>query len=109
MIKDVRLSKEFRQELKRLSKKYRSLPDDFKTLFDSLLENPEQGVALPDKMRKIRLAITSKGKGKSGGARVIIRFVLAENVLRFLYIYDKNEMEDVSREYLLDVLYEMDN
>ena len=109
MIKATRFSKEFRNEMKRLSKKYRSLPDDFWKLYQSILENPEQGVSLPDHMRKIRLAISSKGKGKSGGARVIIRYVVTENVLNFLFLYDKSEISNVSTSFLADIWQKLSN
>lgn len=62
---------DFEKALKKLSKKYKSLKNDFKELYNQLLENPYQGTELFPGVRKIRMAITSKGKGKSGGARVI--------------------------------------
>ncbi|MFM8743847.1 MAG: type II toxin-antitoxin system RelE family toxin [Cytophagales bacterium] len=61
----------FAKQLKRLSKKFPSLKDEFKYLINSLKENPKQGTSLGNNCFKIRLAIRSKGKGKSGGARVI--------------------------------------
>lgn len=67
----IKLSLIFRKEFKKLAKKYRSLPFDLERLIESIQENPIQGTDLGNKLRKIRLAITSKGKGKSGGARII--------------------------------------
>ena len=67
----VRTSEEFRIAYKRLKKRHKSLQQDFERLLVSLLDNPIQGVEIEDNVRKIRLAITSKGRGKSGGARVI--------------------------------------
>ena len=64
----IKLSAIFRKEFKRLAKKYRSLPFDFDKLIESIQENPMQGTDLGNRLRKIRLAITSKGKGKSGEA-----------------------------------------
>ena len=61
----------FDKEAKALLKKYPSLPDDLELLFESLQHNPVQGTSLGNDCYKIRLAIRSKGKGKSGGARVI--------------------------------------
>ena len=43
-----------------------------KLLLEMLRKNPMAGADLGDGIRKVRMAITSKGKGKSGGARVII-------------------------------------
>jgi mRNA-degrading endonuclease RelE of RelBE toxin-antitoxin system len=67
----VLASPSFKSEAKRLGKKYYSLDDDLEQLVKSLLENPLQGVSLGNNLYKILLAIKSKGKGKSGGARVI--------------------------------------
>ena len=69
----VKISEDFKTAFKRLKKRHKSLQDDFERLLASLIMNPEQGVELIDGVRKIRLAITSKGRGKSGGACVIIR------------------------------------
>lgn len=61
----------FDKQAKRLSKKYPSLKNDLSALINALAEEPEQGTPLGNNFYKIRLAITAKGKGKSGGARVI--------------------------------------
>jgi mRNA-degrading endonuclease RelE of RelBE toxin-antitoxin system len=61
----------FDKQAKRLSKKYPSFKRDLATLIDKLSEEPKQGTALGNNFYKIRLAIASKGKGKSGGTRVI--------------------------------------
>ena len=66
------------------------------------MENPFQGDDLGGGVRKIRMAIASKGKGKSGGARVLTLNVLVseENEVTLLTIYDKNEIDNVSDEYI---------
>jgi mRNA-degrading endonuclease RelE of RelBE toxin-antitoxin system len=61
----------FSKHLKRLVKKFPSLKKEFAQLIASLKENPVQGTNLDNNCYKIRLAIASKQKGKSGGARVI--------------------------------------
>ena len=61
----------FDKELKRLAKKYPSVKNDFKALVDSLKTEPKQGQPLGKDCYKVRMAITSKEKGKSGGSRVI--------------------------------------
>ena len=68
---EIKLSPVFRKDLKRLSKKYRSLLNEVGQLIDELETNPYLGTDLGDNVRKIRLGITSKGKGKRGGARVL--------------------------------------
>lgn len=70
----VKFIPKFEKELKRLAKKYPSLKSDFLSLLTSLKEDPSQGTSLGNECYKIRLAITSKGKGKSEGARVISCF-----------------------------------
>ena len=67
----IKTSDPFDAEVKRLSKKYRSLKLDLHALGKELMENPFQGVEIAPNIRKVRLAISSKGRGKSGGARVI--------------------------------------
>jgi hypothetical protein len=42
------------------------------------------------------MAITSKGKGKSGGVRVITHVQVVENNVFLLAIYGKSEQEDIS-------------
>lgn len=47
---------------KKLAKKYSSFKDDLVNFGKSLLENPKQGTELAPGIRKIRMAIKSKGK-----------------------------------------------
>ena len=104
----VRISEDFRIAFKRLKKRHKSLEADFERLLISLLDNPYQGVELEDGVRKIRLSITSKGWGKSAGARVIIRIRLVAGELQLLYIYDKSDFENISNTFLRDILKRMD-
>ena len=102
------MSEDFRSAYKRLKKRHKSLEQDFEQLLASLLQNPMQGVELDGGARKVRLAITSKGRGKSGGARVIIRVRIVRDELQLLYIYDKSDFENISDAYLRDVLKRME-
>ncbi|MBP8766341.1 MAG: type II toxin-antitoxin system RelE/ParE family toxin [Ferruginibacter sp.] len=86
----------FDRQLKRLVKKFPSLKVEYANLIESLELEPEQGTALANSCYKIRLAIKSKGKGKSGGARVITHVQVVENNIFLLAIYDKSEQEDIS-------------
>ena len=95
-------TQEFIKELKTLSKKYKSLKDDVKKLQEEFVANPNLGISLGDGLRKIRLNITSKNTGKSGGARVISHELLIEvgttdetKSVAFISIYDKSEYETV--------------
>ena len=89
----------FVRETKRLLKRYRSLWKDLEGLQEELLANPALGTDLGRGLRKVRMRISSKGKGKSGGARVITFTVIAsvdETTINLLYIYDKSERENIS-------------
>jgi len=86
----------FNREVKQLAKKHRSLKDDLTQLRVDLLENPTLGKSLGNNVYKIRMAITSKGKGKSGGARVISYVYVQEEQIFLLSIYDKSEKENVT-------------
>ena len=93
---------EFERQAHRLSKKYKSLRKDLASFLQEITENPFQGADLGNGVRKIRLAISSKGKGKSGGARILTLNVLVSDdaQVTLLTIYDKNEIENVSDEYI---------
>ena len=104
----VKTSEDFRAAFKRLKKRHKSLQQDFEHLLASLLQDPMQGVELDGGARKLRLAITSKGRGKSGGARVIIRVRIVEDELQLLYIYDKSDYENVSDTFLRDIMRRME-
>ena len=74
----VSVSDDFAKEAKRLAKKYPSFKQDYKDFLDSIKCNPLQGDEITKNIRKIRMAIKAKGKGKSGGARVITFNVLTD-------------------------------
>ena len=93
---NVRASKKFTKELKKLSKKYPSLKNEVIELFAELAENPTMGTPLRDNVYKIRLAIASKNKGKSGGARVITFVKIIDEMVLLLSIYNKGEKDTIS-------------
>jgi len=61
----------FEKELKRLKKKFPSIPIEIESLIDNLESNPIIGTPIGHGFYKIRLAMASKGRGKRGGGRVI--------------------------------------
>lgn len=66
-----------------------------------------QGADLGMGLRKIRMKIEAKGKGKSGGARVITHNAIIsvhEERITLLTIYDKSEQESISDAELMDLL-----
>ena len=74
----VSVSDDFAKEAKRLAKKYPSFKQDYKDFLESIKNNPLQGDEITKNIRKIRMAIKAKGKGKSGGARVITFNILTD-------------------------------
>jgi len=94
----------FDKELKRLVKKYPSLKKEIADLFEELSSNPATGTPIGKNCYKIRLAIASKGKGKSGGARVITHCAITETTVILLSIYDKSEQADISDKDLQKLL-----
>lgn len=94
----------FKKQLKRLVKKYPSLKKDLKVLFNLLEAEPIQGTSLGRNCYKIRLAISSKGKGKSGGARIITNFVFVDATVYLLSIYDKSEKDSLTDKELIQLL-----
>lgn len=99
----------FEKELKRLVKKYPSLKSDLAVLLKSLQETPIQGAEIFKNCYKIRFAIKSKGKGKSGGGRLITFIKIQNECIYLVSVYDKSEKETVSDQvlrYLLSDLQE---
>ncbi|MFI5162678.1 MAG: type II toxin-antitoxin system RelE/ParE family toxin [Sphingobacteriales bacterium] len=94
----------FDKQLKRLVKKYPSLKVEYLILMKTLAENPGEGTSIGHDCYKIRLAIASKGKGKSGGARVITYVAFIKNEVYLLSIYDKSEAADIADKELLRLL-----
>ena len=97
----------FDKNLKALSKKYPSLKAEFIELVNSLKKNPTQGISLGNNCYKIRLAIASKGKGKSGGARVITNIKISNNIIYLLTIFDKTDQDTISDKELKELLREI--
>ena len=94
----VSVSDDFAKEAKRLAKKYPSFKQDYKDFLLSIKNNPLQGDEITKNIRKIRMAIKAKGKGKSGGARVITFNILTDiknGQVVFLLLYDKEDASTV--------------
>ena len=96
----VRILPNFEREAKPLLKKYSSLKNELLLLFEILETSPGTGISLGKNCYKIRVAISSKGKGKSGGARIITCFVIERETVYLLSIYDKSEHENITPQQL---------
>ena len=95
---------EFQKEIKHLSKKYPSLRNDFEIFLNQLSKNPFQGISLGKNFYKVRFAISSKGKGKSGGARVITYLRVVAETIILISIYDKSEKSTISEKEIKERL-----
>lgn len=94
----------FDRQAKRLSRKFQSFKTELSELIDSLEKNPAQGVSLGNDCYKIRVAIKSKGKGKSGGVRVITHVIVIREQVYLLTVFDKSKKENISDEELQEFL-----
>lgn len=111
----IRITKYFKKAIKPLLKKYPSLTNDLLLLQAELYSNPKLGTPLGRGVYKIRLKITSKSQGKSGGARVIsllettiIGMEAADSedatTVILLSIYDKADVASISDKELKDLI-----
>lgn len=94
----------FEKELKRLVKKFPSLKNEYAELIGDIIKDPENGTFIGNNCYKIRLAISSKGKGKSGGARVITYLYIETEIVYLLTIYDKSEKSDLKQNELKQMI-----
>ena len=102
----IRTIENFDRQAKKLAKHYPSFREDYAKLLDELRENPLSGTDLGGGIRKVRMAIASKGKGKRGGARVITfeADIIAETYngeLILLSVYDKSEQSTISDQEIM--------
>lgn len=99
----------FKKEAKHLIKKYPSLKKELAELNTTLLSNPTIGKSLGNNTYKIRVAIKSKGTGKSGGARVVTYLITENKEVYLLTIYDKAEFETVDDKTLRRIVQNIKN
>ena len=103
---NIELSANFKKEAKRLTKKYPSLKGELVTLFTELEENPKLGIPLGNDTYKIRLAIASKNKGKSGGARVLSFVKVTQTAVLLFSIYSKGEIDSLTDKQIKELIKE---
>jgi hypothetical protein len=95
---------QFQKEIKQLSKKYISLPNDFENLLTTLENNPTTGESLGNNCYRIRMKIASKNAGKSGGARVITCVKIIDSAIYLISIYDKADRETITKKEIEGLL-----
>ena len=102
----IELSANFKKEAKRLTKKYPSLKTELAELFTELEKNPTTGTPLGNDIYKIRLAIASKNKGKSGGARVLSFVKVTQTAVLLFSIYNKGEIDNLTDKQIKELIQE---
>ena len=100
----IELSANFKKEAKRLTKKYPSLKTELAKLFTELEENPTTGTPLGNDIYKIRLAIASKNKGKSGGARILSFMKVTQTTVLLFSIYSKGEIHNLTDKQIQELI-----
>jgi hypothetical protein len=100
----------FDKEFKRLKKKYNSLPNDLEIFEKELLGNTNIGIDLGGNIRKVRVAVKSKNKGKSSGIRVItysVIFKITDGIIFLVTLFDKSERENISDSEIKQIIKEI--
>jgi mRNA-degrading endonuclease RelE of RelBE toxin-antitoxin system len=107
---EIQTTSYFESEPKRLAKRHHSFVDDLQYFRDSILKNPYQGTELSPGIRKVRLTIGSKGRGKSGGARVITFTYLVDEkdgVVILLLLYDKADASSIKMNVVRQIIKDL--
>jgi hypothetical protein len=100
----VIVTENFERKVKTPAKKYRSLKTDLKPVFDQLSVIPNLGASIGNDCYKIRLSISSKGRGKSGGARIITFVRFAKGTVFLIDIYDKSDKSNISEKEIIGLI-----
>jgi len=93
---EIKFLDNFLKEVKQLKKSNKDILKDIMFLEKQLKQNPTLGISLGYQMYKIRLANSSKHRGKRGGFRVITYYVGENSIVYLASIYDKTEIENIS-------------
>jgi len=101
-------TKRFEKELKHLAKKYPAIKANFANLVAVLMENPQTGTFLGNNCYKVRMSITGKAKGKSGGARVITYLYIQTETVYLLTAYDKSENDTIKDYEIREMIKSLD-
>lgn len=94
----------FEREAKVLQKKYPSFKSDLIALMAILLKDPIHGIEIYKNCFKVRFPIKSKGKGKSGGGRLITCVKIVQEKIYLLSVFDKSKKETVTDVFLRKLL-----
>ena len=112
IFKEVRRLAEFEKDLKKLTKKFRTLDEDVETFIQNQLnlyhklhiDNkgifpiPDLGIKYPKILKAKKFACKSlKGKGVASGIRIIYAYFEDMDIIEFVEIYFKGQKETEDR------------
>ena len=86
----------YEKAFKKLSKKYKNIDKDVDAFLSSIRSREDLGTELKSNVYKVRIANSSKNKGKSTGYRLLSYVALVKNELHLLYIYDKGSIGNLT-------------
>jgi hypothetical protein len=101
---NVVATENFERKVKRLARKYKSIKADLQPVFDQLACTPDLGISIGNDCFKIRIAIASKGRGKSAGARIITYVWYIKDTVYLIDIYDKSEKDNISEKEIIELI-----
>jgi addiction module RelE/StbE family toxin len=108
---EIKFTEQFKQDIKRLAKKYRHIKSDIQPIIEQLQSGELIGVRIPQTdnvFYKIRIKNSDIQKGKSGGYRLIYH-IQGSTIIIMMTIYAKSEQEDISAKRIREILAEYEN
>jgi mRNA-degrading endonuclease RelE of RelBE toxin-antitoxin system len=114
--KNIIYSDEFKRDLKKLNKRFRTLEDDIKTFVKAQLKTfhlfnidnkgvvriSDLGIENPEIYKARKFACRAiKGRGVNSGIRVIYAYYKEEQIIELIEIYFKGDKETEDRERIL--------
>jgi mRNA-degrading endonuclease RelE of RelBE toxin-antitoxin system len=97
----------FARKVKPLLKKYKTLGESLLSLQKELVKNPRLGVSYGANIYKVRLSDPSKGKGTSGGFRVVTYLMTEKSndiIIQLITILNKSEEDSITKEDILKLV-----
>ena len=91
----------FNRSVKKLSKKYPNISNDFKKLLEQLKQGDFQGDKLQGfsgEVYKVRVASADQNKGKQGGFRTVYYVITKNEEVFLMEVYAKAYQEDLTND-----------
>ena len=94
----------YQKAFKKLSKTYKNIDSDIDTFLESIKVKEDLGIEIKSNVFKVRIANSSKNKGKSVGYRLISYLAIIKNELHLLYIYDKSKLVNLTEKEIDELI-----